>query len=123
MCLAPGVLQRHQATVLPLWQLRGEFERPLVRWGPRGGGECVAAGGQAFQSMFSLFPGTAWCLTVTDARRQCLSHISSEISRRPLHRISVTDTITHPAASPHVSFSFTPISHQPTESLSFSAAL
>lgn len=28
VCLAPAVLQRHQARVLPLWQLRGEFKRP-----------------------------------------------------------------------------------------------
>lgn len=38
VCLAPGVLQRHQATVLPLWQFRGEFEGSQVglEGGPAG---------------------------------------------------------------------------------------
>lgn len=33
VCLALGVLQRCQAVVLPLWQLRGEFKRPPVSLG------------------------------------------------------------------------------------------
>lgn len=71
VCLALGVLQRCQATVLPLWQLRGESQRPLVGLG-RG-----PAGGQAFAVVFTCSwngPGSA----VTAARGVC---VLSQITR------------------------------------------
>lgn len=115
--LAPGVLQGRQATVLALWQLRGEFKRPRVRLG---GGP---AGGQASSITVYMHleqPGVGPSLMPEKSVPCRTSH--SEITGGPA-------PIARPVAPPQASLSFTshqsPALHLPIqlESLSFSAAI
>lgn len=117
MYLAPGVLQRRQATVLPLRLLRGEFKRPRVRLG--GGPD----GCQAFPVTVLVYYQNCLGFGFPHCQRsRCLvPYHTVKSAGGSLHPISVTDTLTHPVAPLDASFSFTPppiIAKVPHNSLS-----
>lgn len=95
MCLALGVLQRCQATVLPLWQLRGCLRGPHSA-----PGEGLLAA-RLLQSRFSCAPGMAWAwLSLWPEELVSWPRSYSEISRRPLCPVSGTDPTTQSVAPP-----------------------
>lgn len=113
VCLALGVLQRCQATVLPLWQLRGESQRPWLA-----SAEGLLAG-RLLQS-FSRVPGMARArLSLPPEESVSCLRSHGEISRRPLCPVSVTDTIAHILATGCLPLS-SPINRQGLSPLPYS---